>query len=184
MGDFGVQLRALRPEDGPAFCRAVRETREADIGFEFAFHFDPAAPFRDYLGWLAMQARGEDLPEKHVPSTYLVGVAGGEIVGRVSIRHALNDFLSRIGGHIGYGVVPSCQGRGYATTLLRLALPVARDLGLHHILVTCDVDNLASRRVIEKNGGVFERISNEPELTVQKRRYWIDLSASRSADST
>ncbi|MET0606665.1 MAG: GNAT family N-acetyltransferase, partial [Beijerinckiaceae bacterium] len=47
------------------------------------------------------------------------------------------------------------NGRGYATEALRLILPVARELGLPFVTITCDSDNYASRRVIEKNGGVL-----------------------------
>ena len=60
------------------------------------------------------------------------------------------------GGHIGYWVRPSERGRGYGKLMLRLALPKARRLGIHNALVTCDLGNTASRKVIEANGGVFK----------------------------
>lgn len=80
------------------------------------------------------------------------------------------DFCGRIGfrwrpgtealpptclGHIGYAVVPWKQKRGYATKALRLLLPDARAEGLRYVEITTDPDNLASRRVIEANGGVL-----------------------------
>jgi predicted acetyltransferase len=58
-------------------------------------------------------------------------------------------------GHIGYGVVPSKRGRGYATDALRQMLEYARVEGLPFVDLTTDPDNLASQRVIEKNGGVL-----------------------------
>jgi predicted acetyltransferase len=97
------------------------------------------------------------------------------IVGRVSIRYELNDYLFRFGGHVGYAVAPSFRRRGYATEILRQTLPIVRSIGLKRILLTCDDDNVASQRVIEVNGGVLENVVWEEGLRVPKRRYWIDL---------
>ena len=58
-------------------------------------------------------------------------------------------------GHIGYTVVPWKQRRGYATHGLRAMLVEARAVGLPHVEVTTDLDNLASQRVILANGGVL-----------------------------
>jgi predicted acetyltransferase len=89
------------------------------------------------------------------------------------VRHELNEFLLRAGGHIGYGIRPSARGRGLATWALRSVLPQASALGLEKVLVTCGDGNLASARVIEKAGGVLEDVRHtELGLT---RRYWITL---------
>ena len=109
-----------------------------------------------------------------VPNPFLFAFAGPRIVGRVSIRHELNEFLLRIGGHIGYTVVPEFRRQGYATEILRQSLEIVRlRFGLSRVLVTCDDDNLGSIRTIEKNGGVLENLVSGPDLK-PKRRYWID----------
>jgi predicted acetyltransferase len=109
-----------------------------------------------------------------VPSTFLFAFAGTSIVGRVSIRHALTPDLERVGGHIGYVVVPAYRRQGYATAILRQALQIARQkLGLTRVLVTCDDDNVGSIKTIEKNGGVLESIVAGPDGDKPKRRYWI-----------
>ena len=72
-------------------------------------------PFSRYLEVLAEQERGANLPPNHVPSTFLFAFVARRIVGRVSIRHSLNEFLARVGGHIGYVVVPEFRRLGYAT---------------------------------------------------------------------
>jgi predicted acetyltransferase len=132
-------------------------------------------PFGRYLAHLAAQQHGENLPTDLVPSTFLFGFAGPRIVGRVSIRHTLNPFLERVGGHIGYVVVPEFRRRGYATAMLRLSIDIARErLGLSRILLTCDDDNVGSIKTIENNGGVLENIICGPDLLKPKRRYWIE----------
>ncbi len=95
-------------------------------------------------------------PADRVPCTTLWLVEGDEYLGRISVRHRLTPALTRLGGHIGYDVRPSARRRGYATAMLRDALPVANRLGIDPALLTCDADNVASRKVIEHNGGVLQ----------------------------
>jgi predicted acetyltransferase len=134
-------------------------------------------PFSRYLEVLAEQERGLNLPPNHVPSTFLFAFVATRIVGRVSIRHSLNASLERVGGHIGYVVVPEFRRLGYATTILRLSIQIAREkLGIDRILMTCDDDNIGSIRTIEKNGGILENVFSGPDLDKPKRRYWIDRS--------
>ena len=114
----------------------------------------------DEVGFAALLARheryaaGRDLPEGHVAATTLWLVDGDVYLGRISIRHALNDALTRIGGHIGYDVRPSRRRQGHGTRMLALALPRAEALGIARALITCDHDNIASRRMILRFGGV------------------------------
>ncbi len=178
MKGIGLELRPLRVEDERSFKRAVKEFADQTSPWQFAFHFDPSGDFSGYVRKLNAWSRGSELPEGSVPNSYYVGVVNAAIIGRVSIRHELNEFLSRIGGHIGYGVIPSERRRGYATEMLRQALPICATLGIRTALVTCDADNIESRRVIEKCGGRFEGLTDYPDLEVQKRRYWISTEQS------
>jgi predicted acetyltransferase len=124
--------------------------------------------FAAYVDSLLAEARPETpRPPGWVPSTHLWFIDGEEYLGRVSIRHSLTDWLRRIGGHIGYEVRPTARRQGHATTMLALALPVAAALGIDPALVTCDLDNTASRRVIEANGG---RLDGTGE---GKLRFWV-----------
>jgi predicted acetyltransferase len=94
----------------------------------------------------------------------------------ITIRHALTPCLEAHGGHIGYSIRPTEQRKGYATRMLALALEKARQIGLQRVLITCDQRNVASARVIQKNGGLLknEMPSDQPgrEWT---QRYWIEL---------
>jgi predicted acetyltransferase len=97
-----------------------------------------------------------------------------EYCGRISLRHRLNDFLNRYAGNIGYDIRPSKRGKSYASVALGLCLKEAKKIGLEKVLLTCDDDNIASIKIIEKNGGVLQDKIHQDngELT---RRYWITL---------
>ncbi|MEZ0494114.1 GNAT family N-acetyltransferase [Kineococcus sp. TBRC 1896] len=126
------------------------------------------AQFDDWVDRLAADAReGTPRPEGFVPSTNLWWVEGAEYLGRVQVRHRLTPRLRDLGGHVGYWIVPAARRRGHATRMLAAALPVANALGLECVLVTCDDDNVASRKVIEANGGLFQ------ERRGVKLRFWV-----------
>ncbi|MHB8934154.1 MAG: GNAT family N-acetyltransferase, partial [Bellilinea sp.] len=91
------------------------------------------------------------------------------------LRHRLTPLLEEEGGHIGYDIRPSERGKGYATLLLALTLEKARESGMAGVLVTCDEDNIASARVIEKNKGQLLNTVVSQTSGKQVRRYWIDL---------
>ena len=124
--------------------------------------------FAIYVDWLRGQVR-EDAPRPpgYVPSTTLWWMDGTDYLGRIAIRHRLTDHLREVGGHIGYDIRPSARRRGHATAMLRAALPVTRALGIESALITCDVDNVGSRKVIEHNGGQFDDERNG------KLRFWV-----------
>ncbi|WP_049571689.1 GNAT family N-acetyltransferase [Streptomyces sp. SBT349] len=109
-------------------------------------------------------------PVGFVPSTVLWYVTDHTFLGRLSIRHRMTRRLLDWGGIIGYDVRPSARRRGHATAMLRASLPVAHELGHDPVLLTCDEDNVASRKVIEACGGVFE------DQRAEKLRYWIATS--------
>ena len=119
--------------------------------------WEEPAEFARYVRGLRDDALEESpRPGGYVPQTTLWWVAGEEYLGRISIRHRLTSGLREWGGHIGYAVRPSARRRGHATAMLSAALPVAHALGIDPALLTCDEPNIASRKVIESNGGVLE----------------------------
>ena len=115
-------------------------------------------------------------PEGFVHNDLYWIVDDGEVVGFISLRHELNEYLHAFGGHIGYSVRPSRRRQGYATAALSLALDRAREIGLDRVLLTCDDDNVASARTIENAGGELEDVREGPEgHDAMVRRYWITL---------
>jgi predicted acetyltransferase len=133
-----------------------------------------ATDFKNFIDIVNQYSEGLDLPAGSVQDTFLIAEVDGEVVGRISIRHSLNDFLFNYGGHIGYMVRPAFRRRGYASEMFRQALLIATDLGINMVLITCNDDNHGSIKVIEKHGGVLENKVDEDGYLL--RRYWINNS--------
>jgi len=130
---------------------------------------------RTYEEWLEkIEADVTRESDELVPATQYFGIKDGRIVGTLQIRHRLNEYLTKIGGHIGYGVRPTERRKGYATQMLSLALEKCRELGVRRALVTCNDDNIGSEKTILNNGGVYESEITEDDGTVVKR-FWIAL---------
>lgn len=129
-----------------------------------------------YIARLHDQSRGIGLPPGRVPATsYWLVRADRTVLGASQLRHGLTPDLEHEGGHVGYRIRPSQRRKGYGTRLLALTLDKARERGMRRVLVTCDSDNLASARIIQKNGGKLE---NEVISVITGRlvsRYWVEL---------
>ncbi len=134
-------------------------TREADWADDESFQ-----AFAESIRAEALESTPR--PEGFVPATELWWVDGDVLLGRIAVRHRLTPRLLEIGGNIGYDVRPSARRRGHATEMLRQALGVARGLGVQRALITCDFDNVGSRMVIERNGGVYD------DQRGRKLRFW------------
>jgi predicted acetyltransferase len=129
------------------------ERRHLELGLETLSAPDA---FARYVAALRAEEnlRSDDRSGR-VPQTNLWWVDGYEYLGRIAIRHRLNAGLRSVGGHIGYEIRPSARHRGHATAMLAAALPRAHAMTIDPVLITCDVNNTVSRRVIEANGGRY-----------------------------
>lgn len=165
-----LSLRPLRVGD-EADARAAH-AELAGEGFDFLLDLRAGEPWETYVRRLDGLRLAVDIPPDRVPATFLVAEVDGTLVGRVSIRHELNDFLTNFGGHIGYGVRPAHRRRRYASAMLCQALVVARSAGVDRALLTCDDGNETSASIIERAGGVLEDIRVAQD-GIGKRRYWI-----------
>ena len=115
------------------------------------------------------------LPAQVPQTVFWVTDESGQAIGMVRMRHYLNESLQDRGGHIGYFIRRNQRGRGYAREALRQTLAELKELGEKRALLTVDMDNAASIKVIEANGGVFE---SEGQGADGKKfgRYWIELN--------
>ncbi len=129
--------------------------------------------YADFLAHFRAYASAETCPPGFVPGTQYIAVrkSDGRIVGMLNFRHCLNDYLRNFGGHAGYSVRPSERGHGYAAQMVELLKPIARELGIPKLLITCDRENLASAGTIRKAGGVLENEVEEDGGITQ--RWWV-----------
>lgn len=101
----------------------------------------------------------------------------GEFCGYITLRHlpGTMQLPLHVPGHVGYSIVPWKQGRGYTTRALQLLLPIANEAGLARLSIVCDESNHASRRVIEKAGGIFLGRGADPSDApdVIKLFFWV-----------
>ena len=134
--------------------------------------------FSSIEGWLEelkMKSSEDTIPEGLVPSTTYLAVReiDNYIVGMIDIRHYLNEFLTQVGGNIGYDVRKSERNKGYAKQMLKLALEKCKDLKMKKVLITCDEDNIAREKVILSANAKFEDIRSLEGKN--KKRFWIEL---------
>lgn len=129
--------------------------------------------YPEWLKSLADWENGVGIGEEAPQTLYLLRRGDGAVLGAVSVRHCLNDSNRTDGGHVGYGIGPEFRGQGYGNLILALALEKLSAMGIGRVLVTCDPDDAASRRIILRSGGVLEnRLTDEDGNPVD--RYWID----------
>ena len=117
----------------------------------------------------------DTVPKGLVPSSTYLGVREKDnyIVGMIDIRHYLNEYLTQVGGNIGYSVRKTERNKGYAKQMLKLALEKCKELKIKKVLITCDEDNIASEKVILSANAKLEDIRNVDGEN--KKRFWIDL---------
>ena len=132
--------------------------------------------FNDWIEYLEKNKNEENLPESYSPHTlYLAINNNNEIVGAIGLRWKQVPVLMTFGGLIGYSIRPSQRGKGYASEMLKLALYKFKNTSIDNILITCKDFNLASKKVIEKNGGIFENIYINNDDGYTYLRYWIKI---------
>lgn len=160
MAEFAAEDRG-GPADDTMLGRDLREQQE---------QWASADGFAAYVEAVRAEVHTPPRPG-WVQCTTLWYVDGADYLGRLAIRHRLTAHLREYGGHIGYDVRPSTRRRGHATAMLAAGLRVAHGLGIDPALLTCDHDNVGSRTVIERAGGVLG------DRRGGKIRYWAATAA-------
>lgn len=169
-----LQLRELNAQDEAAFLHGLTFWQGEDPAW-YSFCWQEEMKFSEMLEILEKERRGIDLLPGRVPHTMLYAFVGEQIVGRLSVRHHLNENLSKRGGHIGYAVAPAFRQKGYATQIVQQGLDYCRTLNLKELLVTCSDENTPSYKLIENFGGVLVEKSWDENAQEFLRKYIIKL---------
>ncbi len=165
-----LKIEEIALSDKNAFEDFVNRYR-AECGTEtLPFGLNPDnLPYEEFYNKVMLLSNKDALPVGWVVTKYYLLWENNEIIGALNARCEDSDFILNHAGHIGYAIAPWKRNQGYATAALNMLLSIIRSFGLDRVLLTCDIDNEASKRVIIKNGGRFERRNDTKEF------YWIDM---------
>lgn len=114
---------------------------------------DKMDSFDDWMDYIRKNSNACTVSNDWVLTSVFIAVDDNDdVVGIISLRHELNDFLKDF-GHVGYSVPPKMRRKGIATFMLKEVLKFAKKVGLKEVQLSSMQDNPASIRTIEKNGG-------------------------------
>lgn len=166
-----INLREFTKEDELIYTEFEKRFK-AECGNEkIQFSLNPKnLPFDEFCKLIYSLRNEKTCPNGFVPAVSYLILDGNDIVGAINLRYKSNDFILNVAGHIGYAILPSLRNKGYATEALRECLIKACQMGLETVVITTDLDNAASQRVIAKNGGKFIKENGE------KKIFQIELS--------
>lgn len=154
----------------------VESAKRNDDISEMGNAYREGESFCDMIRRLQDRKNGIHLVGMDVPATlYFIVNDDDHLVGTIDLRHQLrNNYLTRL-GNVAYYIKKEERGKGYATRALSLALEKYRSMEVYKILVTCLKDNIASRKVIENNNGIFECEFDDSITEKIIQRWWIDI---------
>jgi predicted acetyltransferase len=167
--EFKLVLPQLDYESSyEAYIRELGDEERYPFPLDFE-HSDFAALLRRLDDF----ASGTNLPPDFVPASTYWLVQGRELVGVSNLRHHLNERIKHNGGHIGLGIRPSYRGRGLGNLLLSLTIQEARRKGISQIHIHCHKSNIASAKMIARNGGVLDSEISDVRSEEVIQRYHV-----------
>ncbi len=138
-----AMLQEFLNNDEPIIPRAMRKK--------------PHETYQEFLQRTIDRKEGQNLPEQRVPASLFFLINNeNKVIWCINIRHKLNEWLEKIGGHIGYGIRPSERKKWYGSLALKLALEKCKELWIQQPILICDKENKGSAKIIQNNWGILE----------------------------
>ena len=120
--------------------------------------FDKAESYEEWLSSVTLNTNPKTVNENWVVTDTFFAIRNSDdkIIGIIDLRHTLNEFLKDL-GNCGYSVRPSERKKGYATEMLYQLIHVAKEAEMKELHISVEKENTASKKVVQKNGGIYER---------------------------
>lgn len=148
-------LRQLSISDGQDVYNLLQHIGEEENAFKNPVRNMSYDEFKEWLVQQDAWSRNESLPPGYVGQTCFWLIVDDVPVAFGKIRHGLTPASRLQGGNIGYAVSSEYRGKGYGTNILKLLLQKSDIMNIKEKLLTVEKYNYASKRVIEKNGGLL-----------------------------
>jgi predicted acetyltransferase len=168
-----AQLTLMNPHKiyQDSFKRYVLSYQSSDDQSDYRKYEPALSDFDAYLSFLHHGSIPKNQAKTWIFTSTFWLIDQEEVVGVVRVRH---DFVP-FAGHIGYDIAPIYRRKGYGQIILNLALEKARELGLKHVILFCTIDNIASKKIIERNGGIYLQDDYDALKDEHFHRYQINL---------
>ncbi len=149
-----MELRKINIDDAYAQWQYTTNLPEDENGLTNPYH---GVSYDEYvktvLPKIISYEHPADMPDWFVPETYYYLWDDNTLAGEFRIRHYLTDALREGAGHIGYSIKRDMRGKGYGTEGLKLTVEIAKTIVPEdEIYLRVYKDNIASQRVMKKNG--------------------------------
>ncbi len=173
-----IQLIHPQPKWQDSFIDLLNEAKCANEVSELGHAYRPDEDYSTMYMRLKNREQGINIHPRDVPSClyWILDMKSGVIVGTLDMRYKITgDYFERL-GHVAYYIKPRERKKGYATEALRQVLELYKIRKEKKILITCYKDNIASQKVIQKNGGILESEKEDPKNPNHIiQRWWIVL---------
>lgn len=153
-----VLIRPTLKQKEEALCYRREHFRHGERTIYGSELFDKTESYEEWLSAVTKNTDPKTVNENWVVTDtfFAIRKSDDKIIGIIDLRHTLNEFLKDL-GNCGYSVRPSERKKGYATQMLHQLLQVAKEAGMNALHLSVEKENTASVKVIQKNGGVYER---------------------------
>lgn len=152
---MNFELRLINKKMGKNLYDMYQDIPKEEIGSINKFYGCTMDDFYEYIDEIKKEEKIMNINLNTTTNRYIFFVDDYP-VGEIGIRTTFNDFWVNRGSQIFYKIRVGERNKGYGTKMLELALEECKKLGMKKVRINCDDNNIASRNVIEKNGGLID----------------------------